>query len=328
MKKASIPSNMFTVAPGVWGRKDIFVNFYIIQSQVSDDWVLVDTGVKTSTGKVKEMAEYLFGLESVPKAVILTHGHFDHVGSLTKLVEEWDVPVYAHHLEIPYLTGQSNYPPPDSTVGGGLMSSLAFLYKKKPIDVWKHIKVLPADCTVPYLREWKFIHTPGHTPGHISLFRESDSVLIAGDAFVTTKSESALSVLLQTKAISGPPKYFTCDWKAAASSVEVLADLKPKTATTGHGRPMRGQELKDSLKILTKNFSKESVPAQGRYVPYPAITNANGIIYIPPKKQNDNKMAMKAFSVTALVVLGLVYTNYKKKKTIEYENYIDLEYNY
>jgi hypothetical protein len=40
-------------------------------------------------------------------------------------------------------------------------------------------------------------------------FRESDSVLIAGDAFVTTKAESALSTLLQYKKLSGPPKYFT-----------------------------------------------------------------------------------------------------------------------
>lgn len=160
----NIPSNLFTVAPGVWGRKDLFVNFYMIQDLNTDDWVLIDAGLKWSAPKIREMASYLFGKESIPKAIILTHGHFDHVGSLITLAEEWDVPVYAHHLEIPYLTGQSNYPPPDPTVGGGLMATMAFLYPSSPINAWKHVKVLPPDGKIPVLPEWKYIHTPGHSP--------------------------------------------------------------------------------------------------------------------------------------------------------------------
>jgi glyoxylase-like metal-dependent hydrolase (beta-lactamase superfamily II) len=65
----------------------------------------------------------------------LTHGHFDHVGPLETLAEEWDVPVYAHALEHCYLNGTESYPPPDSTVGGGLMSLLSPLYPRKPVDV-------------------------------------------------------------------------------------------------------------------------------------------------------------------------------------------------
>jgi len=121
-----VPSNLFTVAPGVWGRKDVFVNFYMVQDQEDDKWVLVDSGLKWSASKIKEMATHLFGAGSTPKAIILTHGHFDHTGSVEKLAEEWDVPVYAHHLEIPYITGESNYPPADPTVGGGLMATMSF----------------------------------------------------------------------------------------------------------------------------------------------------------------------------------------------------------
>src|SRR5689334_13812908 len=140
MKKNDIPNHFFTVAPGVWGRKDVFVNFYIIQDLTSDDWVLIDTGLKWSASKIKEMAGHLFGENSRPKSIILTHGHFDHVGSVAALAEEWDVPVYAHYLEVPYLTGHSNYPPPDPTVGGGLMATMSFLYPSTPINIWKHIK--------------------------------------------------------------------------------------------------------------------------------------------------------------------------------------------
>jgi len=65
--------------------------------------------------------------------------------------------------------------------------------------------------------------------------------LIAGDAFVTTNQQSAISVMLQTKKLSGPPKYFTCDWEAANASVKKLLSLAPETAATGHGRPMSGK---------------------------------------------------------------------------------------
>ena len=79
--------------------KDIFVNIYMIQNDDEKNWVLVDTGLKTSAGKIKRMAAWLFGENSKPKCIILTHGHFDHVRSLKKLATEWDVPVYAHYLE-------------------------------------------------------------------------------------------------------------------------------------------------------------------------------------------------------------------------------------
>ena len=328
MKNKQVQSSIFTVAPGVFGRKDVFVNFYMIQFLTTEQWVLVDTGLKWSAPKIKEMAAYLFG-EISPKAIVLTHGHFDHVGSVAKLAEEWDVPVYAHHLEIPYLTGHSYYPPPDPTVGGGLMATMAFLYPNSPINIWKHLKVLPSDGKIPVLPEWRYLHTPGHSPGHISLYRDSDGVLLAGDAFVTTNQESAISVMLQTKVISGPPKYFTYDWDEAKRSVDELVDLHPKTAAAGHGMPMRGKELKTALRELQENFSEKSIPSHGRYVPTPAITNANGVMYVPPKKYDKNELAIKAFVVTTMVVLSFMWKTYKKNKRIRInEGLLEVEYNY
>ena len=81
---------------------------------------------------------------------------------------------------------------------------------------------------------------PGHTPGHISLWRERDRTIIAGDAFITTNQESAYAVAVQAEEMHGPPKYFTPDWSAAKSSVQRLAALEPDVVVTGHGRAMRG----------------------------------------------------------------------------------------
>lgn len=325
-----LSANMYTVAPGVWGMKDTIVNFYMIQDLTSNEWVLVDTGLKWSAGKIKAMANYLFGKDSKPSAIILTHGHFDHVGSVKKLAEEWDVPVYAHHMEIPYLTGRSSYPPPDPTVGGGMMASVAFMYPKSPINIWQHVRVLPADGSIPVLSGWKYIHTPGHAPGHVSLFREEDKVLIAGDAFVTTKQESAISILTNRKEVNGPPKYFTTDWDAAEASVRKLAYLHPNTAATGHGAPMRGNELKESLEHLVQNFRNEAVPSTGRYIHEPAVADANGTVYVPPKQpSNGKKIALQAFGVTAAITLGFILkSRMDEKRRTYHQNMLDIEYNY
>jgi len=260
------------------------------------------------------MATELFGEGSRPKSIILTHGHFDHVGSLLKLAEEWDVPVYAHYLELPYLTGKSSYPPPDPGVGGGLMAWLSFLYPNAPVNLQGLINALPEDGSLPGLQGWRYIHTPGHAPGHVSLFREEDRVLIAGDAFVTTNQQSALSVMLQLKKLSGPPSYFTYDWKAADESVKELLLLAPDVVATGHGRPMYGKEMRKELHHLHDHFEEEAVPKHGRYVNDPAVTDVSGVLYVPPKKANEQLPWIIAGGLIGLTTTVLLYKQQKKKK--------------
>lgn len=140
------------------------------------------------------------------------------------------------------------------------------MYPNRAIDLGSRIHPLPMDGTVPGLPEWRWIPTPGHSPGHISLFRERDRTLIAGDAIITVQQESALAVISQEKELHGPPMYFTPDWDAARESVRRLEALNPALAVTGHGVPMSGDELSVSLKRLARDFDELAVPEQGRYV--------------------------------------------------------------
>jgi glyoxylase-like metal-dependent hydrolase (beta-lactamase superfamily II) len=108
---------------------------------------------------------------------------------------------------------------------------------------------------------WRWIATPGHSPGHVSLWREADRTLIAGDAFVTTRQESAYSAIMQTPEIHGPPMYFTPDWVNAAESVRKLAALEPEFVVTGHGMAMKGPDMRRGLHRLADEFEKVAVPA-------------------------------------------------------------------
>ena len=244
------------------------VNAFLVgdPNNKEEGWVLVDTGLENSADFILKSVEKRFGKDSKPQAIIITHGHFDHVGSVKKLIELWNVPVYAHKLEMPYITGEKDYPLPDPTVDEGMVAKMSPSFPHSSIDISSSVKPLPDDGTVPGMLDWKWIQTPGHAEGHVALFREKDRALIAGDAFSTTKQESLTSVITQDEQISGPPKYLTTDWLAAEESVRTLMELKPSLAMTSHGKPMEGEELIKHLEMLVKEFDEIAKPEQGRFV--------------------------------------------------------------
>jgi len=263
--------NTHEIAPDLAYRRLAIVNAMLVGLPGAGDrqWVLVDTGIMGTKQLITSAVKERFG-NSRPAAIILTHAHFDHVNALDEFSEEWDAPVYAHQLELPYLDGSASYPPPDPSVGGGLMARMSPLFPRGPFNAGPRLRALPADGTVPHMPGWRWIATPGHSPGHVSFWRESDRALIAGDAFVTTAQESVYAALTQETEIHGPPMYYTIDWDAARRSVQTLAQLQPELAVTGHGRPLRGPKLRSGLETLARDFESIAVPDDGRYVKKPA----------------------------------------------------------
>ena len=266
-------------ADGVLFLRTMMVNLFIIRSGQS--WVLVDCGLRGYEETIRRAAEAYVGHRRPPEAIVLTHGHFDHIGSLEALLATWDVPVYGHRLEVPYLAGFSSYPPPDPLVGRGSMALLSRLYPRGPIDISDRLRVLEEDG-VPELPDWRWVHTPGHTAGHVSLFRERDRTLLSGDAVITTRQESAIAVAMQRRELHGPPAYFTQDWNAAGESVGRLAALEPEMLLAGHGEPWGGAGMRSHLRELAANFDRRELPAFGRYAYRPAVTDEYGIVSLPP----------------------------------------------
>ena len=108
---------------------------------------------------------------------MLTHVHPDHAGSASELARRWDVTVYVHPGELPL--------PPS----GRIIGALAGVERRWMFPSGQDgLSPVDPDAGVPGLPDWQVIPTPGHTPGHLALFREADRALIAGDAVWAWKS--------------------------------------------------------------------------------------------------------------------------------------------
>ena len=294
------------VAPGVFRIPISIANSYIVGNK--KDWTLIDAGTPGNKDRVLRAVKEFFGVDVAPEAILLTHGHFDHAGSARALAEHWDVPVFAHRLEIPFVDGRSAYPPPDPTVGGFMSQVIRFIPNKK-MDVGGHLEELDPD-DLPSMRGWECYETPGHTPGHVSFFRPDDRTLIAGDAFTTIDQDSFFGMVSRAPVVNRPPAYYTCDWQAARNSVDLLASLRPHVLAAGHGVPMSGRIALQQLIRLAKNFP---APEHGRYVGNPPQTDEDGIQELPAPASDPVRNVAAIVSI-ASALAGAGWAIAKRKR--------------
>jgi len=266
---------MQEIAPEVAVVPMLIANAYLVGSASS--WVVVDCGVPGSDGVIVRAAAKRFGQGSAPKAIVLTHGHFDHAGAAPVLSDRWGVPVYVHRLEFPFLTGKSQYPPLDSTPPG-FFCWLSRFFPHSTVNLDGRLAELDPARPPQGLEDWECLPTPGHTMGHVAFLRRNGGVLLAGDAVTTMDLDSFTGTLLKRRRICRPPVPATMDWVQARRSVERLASLRPRVLAAGHGAPIL--DAADELAHLAENFP---VPERGRYVREPVRAGETGVTYLPPE---------------------------------------------
>jgi glyoxylase-like metal-dependent hydrolase (beta-lactamase superfamily II) len=252
------------IAPGVHclgvGKGLMRSNVYLVRSGSS--WALVDAGSAQCGASIREAAESLFGGDSSPVSILLTHDHPDHAGSARELAQLWKCPVWVHPDELPLVLGDvstfHDYANPldrwiilpllrlmGSKRAETMVSQASFKDVARPFD---------PSAELPGLPDWGAVPTPGHTPGHVAFFRRSDRVLITGDALVTVNLNSVWGPLLMKQRVSGPPWYTTWSWRVAKESVASLARLEPWVLAGGHGTPMAGRGIAGKVRALSERM--------------------------------------------------------------------------
>ncbi len=295
------------IAPDVGWLPNSFVNVFFV-GRPGGPWVLIDAGLPGSAEEIIAAAEGRFGAGVRPEGIVLTHGHFDHAGSAVALAERWDVPIYAHRLELPFLSGRSAYPPPDPTIGG----AIAFLSRFTPTlarDLGSHLRELPNELSA--MPGWEIVPTPGHSPGHVCFFRPSDRVLICGDAIATVNMDSWSALITRKQELGSAGAPFTYDWASARVSVKKLANLRPNVVACGHGIPMQNPDLATEMEEFADRFR---APRHGRYVRKPARVDEEGVVSLPPAPFDPVPFATAAGLLAVGIALGSGYLDNNKHR--------------
>ena len=239
---AEIAPGVFVLGP--WGRSQ--TNAYLVVGGAS--WFLVDAGWGSDGPRIRAATRALLGPETVPSAILLTHAHPDHSGAARELAESWGCPVYVHPFELPIATGDfaamaRHAGPLDRWLVLPVMRLIGRRRREAALarsSLAGVVRPLGPAGAVPGVAGWAWVHTPGHTPGHVAYVRPGDRTVLSGDAVLTLEVNSWPGVLRQRQGLSGPPWYTTWDRRAAAASIRAIAALEPNALGAGHGLPLAG----------------------------------------------------------------------------------------
>jgi len=229
---------------GPWGRTQ--TNAYLVRD--GSFWILVDAGWQNDGPRIQAAARSLLGPGLAPSAILLTHVHPDHSGSARELARAWGCPVFAHPAELPIADGDfaamvRHAGPLDRWLILPLMRAIGPRRREAILAAGSLagiVRPLAPDGTLPGMDAWRWIPTPGHTPGHVAYVRAHDGVVLSGDAILTLEVNAWAGLLRQRQGLSGPPWYTTWDRPAAMASIREIADLEPSVLATGHGLPLAG----------------------------------------------------------------------------------------
>jgi glyoxylase-like metal-dependent hydrolase (beta-lactamase superfamily II)/predicted ester cyclase len=215
------------VADGVWlvqgdpGRCSV----YFLRD--GDGVTMFDAGAKVMLSHVRSAAAQLGGL----KRIVLGHGHTDHRGTAPYL----GVPVYCHPDEVVDAEGSGGwrYWPADLKF---LPPPLRVVHKQLHKRAWDGgpVQIAGTVSEGDDVCGFQVLHTPGHAPGLISLWRESDRVAIVGDLLYTTDMWG------RDDDAHVPTDGYNFDTAQARESIRKVAALSPSVAWPGHAEPVRG----------------------------------------------------------------------------------------
>ena len=207
-----------------------------------DDNTLVDAGLPDQMEAISAaLVEAGIGVSDL-RRIIFTHQDLDHVGSGAALVRQSGARVLAHSADAPYIEGSLRLLKPSPEMLEQRPQMREVLERLEPVGIDEYVE----DGTrLDLAGGTKVISTPGHTPGHISLYLERSKVLIAGDALRAERGS-----------LNGPNPSMTLEMRTAIHSIRRLANLEIDTIVCYHGGVV-SEDVNGQLRRVVQEASRD-----------------------------------------------------------------------
>jgi glyoxylase-like metal-dependent hydrolase (beta-lactamase superfamily II) len=208
------------ILPGVHQVDGVNANSYIIVDP-DGTLTLIDTGMSKDGKRILNYLQTNMSKRpSNVKTIVLTHSHIDHVRGAYEIKKATGARLAIHEQDADYLAGKKRMPSPKGAIGV-LFSILAPFFKFTPVEPDQRLNENDR------IGKLIVIHTPGHTPGSLSLYDQERKVMFVGDTVRYMKGKT-----------EGPPKSFTTDMRQAVRSVKKISNFDFEVMLSGHGQPL------------------------------------------------------------------------------------------
>ncbi len=229
------------LAPGVWriptAPFDLVNSFAFAEPDGSV--TLVDTGLKSAPARICAGLAAVGRSPSDVTRIVLTHAHSDHGGGAAQLARQSGGTVTVHQADASYAR-RGERPPLDRSVGLGRVLERAGPKAFEPVDVGHE---LHDGEVLPVLGGLRVVHTPGHTPGHVSLLHQPTGVLITGDA------------IFNVLRLRRPVRAFCTDVRLTEQTAQVLGQFDYRVAAFTHG-PHIAENAREKVRAFLSAASR------------------------------------------------------------------------
>ncbi len=209
-----------------------------------DTWILVDTGMPGNAPAIIELAKQEGIGNQKLDTILLTHQDIDHIGGLPAFIG--NPVVYAHEDDKEVINGKQPLLKVPAERMTRLLASMSVELRSQFEAAFIHPTRANVDRTMedgetlPFAGGVKVIHTPGHTPGHVSLYHMASKTLIAGDSMVIKDGELRV-----------PREEVTPNMKQALQSLKKYKDFDIANVICYHGGLLQG-DINSMIAALTE----------------------------------------------------------------------------